>query len=160
MGVGYYCWPDSDIFAHEWGKTSYNGKYAIVTFKINCPVDKLFDLACNVAHHVKFEEYKKLAIKSFEDIYIKRKDNKKLQEIRKRGITVAEIFWMLRKLKNDDIFGYKVVKVSDSNSRQTGSMYFSKRKEAITTFPRVQLVVYPEARSYIENVEIHHFSTE
>jgi len=148
LGQGYYFWTDSDYYAREWGVKHYNSKYAINKFIVTVPRNLFFDLVGNVDHQLKFLNYES-DYNVFLDKFLnapgssekQRSRRKLITGMRKKGVTVSSLFWVLRQLREID---YKVVKAYDIPP-STRSIRFID-KECISLPTRQQIVVYPEAK--------------
>lgn len=148
LGQGYYFWTDSDYYAYDWGLKHYNSKYAINKFIVTVPENLFFNLVGNTAHQLKFLNYEEsfsTLLDKFKSAPGSAKNQKSrrvlVNKMRKTGVTVSSVFWLLRTLREID---YKVVKAYDIPP-STKSIRFID-KESISLPTRQQIVVYPEAK--------------
>ena len=154
LGVGFYFWPDSNHYAHQWGQSSYKGAYVISKMKLKFPYDELFDLVGNVDHGFKFKDYAEQTKKWLQELGSAKKGNKKLTKI-KKTLCVSDVFWMLRKvsLKDASVFPYKLVKAGDFQFASNEIRFVEGKQECMKVAQRIQIVVYPEAKGYIGTPE-------
>ncbi|EDN69418.1 hypothetical protein BGP_0809 [Beggiatoa sp. PS] len=141
---GFYFWTDSDYFAHEWGKKSIYGDYAITECLLEIEQPYLLDLVGSVEDQLHFEEmFKKYQSKL----------NKATGQSTEPTVQAVIEYYRRINTKQNGILPYLALKAQD-NYKERNIRFTNQRIEKLPLIMRQQLCLFEEGYHCIKSKRI------
>jgi hypothetical protein len=144
---GFYFWTDSYYFAHEWGKKSISGDYAITECILEIERPYLLDLVGSVEHQLYF---KKLLTKY--QIKLNKITDKPTEP------TVQAVIEYYRRIeankqKQNGLFPFIAIKAQD-NYTERNILFTNQRREKLPLVTRQQLCLFEKGYHCLKSKRI------
>jgi len=142
---GYYFWTDNEYFAHQWGKDSITGDYAIVECLVEVEKNLLLDLVGSVTDQLHFQ---KILTKFDQRL-------KKANPAAKATVNAALSYYRKLAESNKEVFPYCAIKAQDEYSKSKVA-FIQYKKECLPLVTRQQLCLFEFAVTCIKSRNVIH----